>query len=138
MQNLVSITLSRFSFLVVSSAKSSIIVELLRLAENKSNANAMSTSVFCGLQRGLKICTLIVFTDLHLSVRWNWNSIHCTQWKHLPFSLLAKNLTNEVLKLDPQIILGFLNLQMILESLWSCTPCQAGGRSKGLKSPRMI
>ena len=67
MQNLVSITLSRFSFLVVSSAKSSLVVELLRLEENKSNANAMSTSVFCGLQRGLKICTLIVFTDLHES-----------------------------------------------------------------------
>ena len=49
MQNLVSITLSRFSFLAVSSAKSSLVVELLRLEENKSNANAMSTSVFCGL-----------------------------------------------------------------------------------------
>ena len=37
--------------------------------------------------------------------------------KHLPFSLLAKNLKKEVLKCNPYIILGFFNLQMILESL---------------------
>ena len=29
--------------------------------------------------------------------------------KHLPFSLLVTNLENEVLKCDPQIILGFFD-----------------------------
>ena len=34
--------------------------------------------------------------------------------KHLPFWLLAKNLKNEVLKGDPQIILGFFYPDLVL------------------------
>ena len=34
--------------------------------------------------------------------------------KHLPFSLLVTNLENEVLKCDPQIILGFFDPDLVL------------------------
>ena len=51
--------------------------------------------------------------------------------KHLPFSLLAKNLKNEVSKRDPQIILGFFDPDPVLLA-------KQGGRSKESKNPRMI
>ena len=37
-----------------------------------------------------------------------------TIYKHLSFSLLAKNLKNEVLKHNPQIILGFFDPDPVL------------------------
>ena len=46
--------------------------------------------------------------------------------KHLPFSLLAKTLKNKVLKLDPQIILGFFDPDPVLLG-------KQGGGAKDLK-----